>query len=549
MTLGFTPTGHAFDRGLTSRGQRAGDRYVVWLGAVLLGYALLSRSFAYVGVPPLFVGEIMIVLGLAALARAGRVLPLFSQPAAWPMAALVLLAAFRTLPFVGEYGLDAPRDFMMIGYAVYAVVLGGLVVARPERLVTLLEKYRTFAVVMVSAVWLVYLVFKTAEPSLPFFPGATNVRILEAKGGDIMVHLCGITVFVVLGMMRRTPWLMLALAVNTGIVVASNRGGMVAYVLGCGIAYAMRPPEARVGRLAYAFVLLVALGILAGPLASINGGGRSISLDQIVLNVKSVFGQGDEHLDGTKRWRILWWTKIVDYTVHGPYFWDGRGFGINLAAADGFDVVKELRSPHNGHMTVLARTGVPGLALWLAGLGLWMASLLRQWLAARKAGRHRWMALFAFLAAYLVAILMNASFDVYLEGPMGGIWFWSVFGLGLAACTLHARHPDALLDAAAPLFDDRDAAPRPADGLAGPPGGPRAAAWGWDGRAAAPEPAFVAGPRRGPSGPAVLPAPEPAPEPEPVPEYGVWRAGREHAARDAWERADGRAQPSPEHRR
>lgn len=28
--------------------------------------------------------------------------------------------------------------------------------------------------------------------------------------------------------------------------------------------------------------------------------------------------------------------------------------------------------------------------------------------------------------------MINASFDILLEGPHGGIWFWSVFGFGLA---------------------------------------------------------------------------------------------------------------------
>ncbi len=451
MTLHYEPTGHAFDRGLTSRGRRAGDRYVRWLGAVLLGYALFSRGFAYVGLPPLFIGEIMILFGIGAMVRAGRLGPILAQPAAWLMVALVALAAYRTVPYVGLYGIDAARDFMMIGYAVYAVILGSLVVARPDRLVAILEEYRVFALVMVSLVWLVYLVYKTAETSVPLLPWAPSTHLFEAKGGDIMVHLCGITAFVVLGMMRQRPWFMLALAANTAIVVASNRGGMLAYGIGMAVAFAMRPPEARLGRLGYAFVLFLALGILAGPLVAIQGGSRSISVDQIVLNVKSVFGQGDQSLDGTKKWRIQWWTKIWDGTVHGPYFWTGRGFGINLAKADGFDVIPELRSPHNGHMTILARMGVPGAALWLSMLAAWAGSLFLSWLDARRAGRHRWMALFAFLMAYMLAVHINASFDVFLEGPMGGIWFWSIFGLGLAARHLHATRPETLLDAVAPL--------------------------------------------------------------------------------------------------
>jgi hypothetical protein len=29
-------------------------------------------------------------------------------------------------------------------------------------------------------------------------------------------------------------------------------------------------------------------------------------------------------------------------------------------------------------------------------------------------------------------MLINASFDVALEGPMLGIWFWCLFGFGVA---------------------------------------------------------------------------------------------------------------------
>ena len=458
MNLAYAPPPRTLPQAATTRGERAGDRYVLWLGAVLLGYALFSRGFAYLGLPPLFIGEIMILFGLGALARAGRVGPLFAQPAAWLMAALVVLAAVRTVPYTREYGLDAVRDFMMIGYAVYAVILGGLVVARPARLVAILEDYRSFAVAMVCIVWVVYLVFKTSEASVPLWPWASTTHVFEAKAGDIMVHLGAITAFVILGLTPRKPWLMLALALNTAIVIASSRGGMLSYVACVGVAYALRPPEARVGRLVYAFAFLLALGIIAGPVARINDGSRAISVDQIVLNIKSVLGQGDEALDGTKKWRLEWWTKIVDYTVFGPYFWEGRGFGVNLAREDGFDVIPELRSPHNGHMTVLARMGVPGAALWLAMLAAWFGSLFLSWLSARRAGRHRWMALFAFLLGYMLAIHVNAAFDVFLEGPMGGIWFWSIFGLGLAARSLYRTCPELLSDTNAPLQSDAPAA-------------------------------------------------------------------------------------------
>ena len=64
---------------------------------------------------------------------------------------------------------------------------------------------------------------------------------------------------------------------------------------------------------------------------------------------------------------------------------------------------------------------------------------------SRRLGEHPWPELFLFLLGYWLAFMINASFDVFLEGPMGGIWFWTVYGVGLAAVWLYKYHP-AVLD-------------------------------------------------------------------------------------------------------
>ena len=135
---------------------------------------------------------------------------------------------------------------------------------------------------------------------------------------------------------------------------------------------------------------------------------------------------------------MQWWTDIVNYTVHGRYFWGGKGYGINLADDDGYQVGDgTLRSPHNVHMTILARSGVVGIALWAAvqltlGFAIGWAHL-----RARRRGDGQWASLFLFLGCYWAAFLINASFDVFLEGPMGGIWFWTVFGTGIACLWMY----------------------------------------------------------------------------------------------------------------
>src|SRR5690606_24615171 len=238
-----------------------GDRYLLMLGGVLLGYALVSRTFAYLGVPPLFVGEVVLALGLVALLGVTSLRWMGGRPAFWLLGALLALVAARTLPYVGRYGRDAPRDAMQAGYGLFAFVVAGLLVARPERLPALLRRYRVFAAVVLALGWGVYLAVKLGGTALPKLPWASNVQVLEMKAGEYLVHLAAITGFLYFGFARRRPVLVALLALSGGLALPSSRGGMAAYGLGVAAAWALRPPTARAGRLAYAFVALLAVGV------------------------------------------------------------------------------------------------------------------------------------------------------------------------------------------------------------------------------------------------------------------------------------------------
>ena len=176
-------------------------------------------------------------------------------------------------------------------------------------------------------------------------------------------------------------------------------------------------------------------------------GGRAIAPRQLLVNFMGSFEGAGESVDGTREWREAWWSKIIDYTVYGPYFWTGKGYGINLADDDGFQVLDKddpapLRSPHNSHLTFLARSGVPGFSLWLALQLTWVISVLRALFLARRTGRHRTTGLLAFLLAYWTAFMTLAATDVLIEGPAGGIWFWTIFGVGAAAARMVRRDAD-----------------------------------------------------------------------------------------------------------
>ena len=157
------------------------------------------------------------------------------------------------------------------------------------------------------------------------------------------------------------------------------------------------------------------------------GNDREVSFQQLVQHVESAAGSGGaQDLENTKEWRLAWWATIVGYTIGGDYRWAGKGYGVNLATDDGFQASEDdsLRSPHNATMTVLARSGVIGLGLWLLLLGTWFVHIVRAIVDARRDNERH---------AEPSGDSVRDIRDVFLEGPPGGIWLWSVIGVGIAA--------------------------------------------------------------------------------------------------------------------
>ena len=100
---------------------------------------------------------------------------------------------------------------------------------------------------------------------------------------------------------------------------------------------------------------------------------------------------------------------------------------------------RSLRAPHNSHFTVLARMGVPGFVHWLLLQGAFGIQLLRSVIAHRRSGEAVVAAIGGWILVYWTAMMVDTSFDPYLGGPQDGIWFWTLFGLGLVVIRLAPR--------------------------------------------------------------------------------------------------------------
>ncbi len=423
---------------------RLSDHYLVFLMAVLLGYALLGKSFGYLGIPPVFIGELTLLMGSIIFLRSGCFLATLATPTSVLLAITMTWVLLRTLPFIGVYGFDAPRDSVIILYGTFALIVISLLLEDARRIDTLVHYYAAFVAVFVPAIAVLFNFYRIFLDYLPSFPGQA-MPLLYLKTGDIGVHLGGVAVFALVGF-RKVGWgWMIFFGAAIAPVIASNRGGMMAAVIPIIVAALL------LGKARQVAILFVAAMIVLATVYSLETAfttyeepkgsqDRALSAHQIVQNLASVVGQSGHQTEGTKQWRLDWWEIIINDTVYGPNFWTGRGFGLNLADADNhssgektYQVVAATRSPHNAHMTILARAGVPGLVLWIALLLSWLAMLFNAVATAWRRGQGDWARLFIFVLSYAIGFVINASFDVALEGPMQGIWFWCLFGFGIGS--------------------------------------------------------------------------------------------------------------------
>jgi len=274
-------------------GDRFGERWLTIWALTLAGYALFGKGFAYVGLPPLFIGEVVLLAGLAALVTSRGLWPAINMPIVWMLGAMAAWGSWRTLPYVDEYGVNAMRDAVIWGYGVFAIIVAAVLIASPHKLVWLIHKYRAFAKVFLIVVPCIWVLQMVAGDSLPRWPWA-DAPLVHAKAGDMAVHMGGITAFWIAGLAGATHhvWLTPLLAA-VPLAGVKNRSGLVSFMIACIIAVSCRPKSSWAWRLGIAAVLAMTIFVLTDIRIRVPGDRREISFQQLMSNVVSVAGNSN----------------------------------------------------------------------------------------------------------------------------------------------------------------------------------------------------------------------------------------------------------------
>jgi hypothetical protein len=116
------------------------------------------------------------------------------------------------------------------------------------------------------------------------------------------------------------------------------------------------------------------------------------------------------------------------------------GFGPGPDLGKRYDITTDdhtpLRSPHNSHVGILARTGWLGAILWVILWITWMAEMQTLRRRLRYRNRPRESAIVSWVMLVPIPILVNCIFDPTLEGAQVAMILWAFYGVGAALVIL-----------------------------------------------------------------------------------------------------------------
>jgi len=339
---------------------------------------------------------------------------------------LCFITFFYILFGVFKYNfINVIRDSFAIEYALFAIVLCFFKEERDFIWEKLIKIYQWAPLILLLNFLLFYYVILYLPP-IEIFGGQP---LFLYKNGDKSLHLLISTILMILftekysrvGLILNT----VKILINLLILLAFTRSGSVAYLAGifCFFFFSKTSLITDGLRKVLKFIpllLIVVFGVFTAIEIEGDAQGRTISLSQITDNFSSIASSDiDGSLTDNKVWRLVWWAKLLNESFTLEHFFIGKGLGMSLAGNDFTSVDENLRSPHNFHLTIIARFGYIIFLIWLYWLWLLFKPLFAKKLSGKILG----------LTCILLAYIINGSFDVFFEGPMGAFPFWTLVGL------------------------------------------------------------------------------------------------------------------------
>jgi hypothetical protein len=414
------------------------------IGFLLFGYIVANRGFAQLTLRQgtfFYIGEVgMVACAFLLLIRAAltREQPIPNTGLAWAILAFLVLGGVRLYldtVVINSHELvtTAIRDSAAVYYTIFFFVayqVGKNSSARGFIERTVLAAFVLLLPIAALEIWSPNLFDRLTYHGYP---------IIQHKG-DLLTTYLGIAAFFFFLTPSRGVikvfFRICALASLILMLFPMSRAALFSFVFAALLLMVARRPQFIFYQLGVACVALLAFALL--ELSNVHFESDLFGkLSDRVSSIVDVSGTGHYRGDigdssaANNQFRTVWWTTVINETMQkGPWF--GLGFGYDLAA--GFVRAYysnqlstwDTRSPHSIWVTILGRMGIIGALSFSVIMFLVVRTAVH---VARSVARKKTD---EFVLAYWCAVILllgSAMFGVVLEGPMGGILFWSFLGL------------------------------------------------------------------------------------------------------------------------
>ena len=388
---------------------------------VLLLYVFFNKGVAYS-----YMAEITMVAGIFILFINRKHFELAIDAKQIIIGFLIFISFLFILGGALQYSLfNVLRDSLALQYAWFAIIIYFFKSETNFIWEKIIQIYKWVPLVLLLNLFLFYFVFLNLPPINIF----GNENIIMYKNGDKAVHLLISTILMFLySHTYSKKWLIIntvLITINLIILFALSRSGTVSYILAlfCFFIFSKEKILNDSLRKLLKFIpIIIVIGMGIFFALDIQGDfqGRTISFSQITDNFSSIVSSDiDGNLTDNKVWRLVWWAKLVNESFTLQHFFVGKGLGMSLTGNDNANADDNLRSPHNFHLTILARFGYIVFIAWL----YWLVSIFKPLFTRKLVGKT------LALTAILLAFVINGSFDVFFEGPMGAFPFWTFVGM------------------------------------------------------------------------------------------------------------------------
>ncbi len=401
-----------------------------WPSGLLLAFVFLmsgfGRDFSHfhvtLGETPLYVTEaVLAVLGCcwawSAVKRPTIVAPLWQLPVVF-LALYVLSGLVRLPRDYAEFGLDAIRDAVLIYYPFFAVLAVAFLATWRRLYLAILTFWAGSLLASLLICWNAATGSGIETSTMGVVRYGEGIQAL----GTSLAALGGVSLLFT-GMLRRARFLvalLLAGQLMVGIFLVQHRSLLLATLAGFLVVLLLHPRRRQAtwfamgaSLTALAVILLLATGLVQTPESMFLRGTMaraSTSLDPVA--------------DLNTSWRMEINGALLQDALDRPMA--GAGFGVPISIRYGLTQYVDV-DPHNSFVAIIYRLGFPAALCLFATVILCVLQTAR---AIRRSSELRGAILTACLAAF-TAINIFACFNVVLEGPFLGMFYWLLLGLML----------------------------------------------------------------------------------------------------------------------